>query len=68
MELNWSVPSNFRRVAGCQVGTPFCDIVVRAKAADQSVTASVTTDDADAVAVTVSATAEIPAVCGKFLC
>ncbi|MFC4121676.1 hypothetical protein [Nonomuraea zeae] len=65
---NWTVPSKYQKVAGCNVSTPFCDIVVKAKAADQSVTVTVTTDDVTATAVTVSATAEIPAVCGKFLC
>ncbi len=64
----WTPPAGYRIVAGCNLSTPFCDVVVRADSVEHVLTATVATDNADAVLVTTSATATTPQVCGKFLC
>ena len=65
---SWSTPRGGPVVGGCNASTPFCDLVVRAKPADQDFTVQVVTNDAFGTPVTLSATASIPAVCGKFFC
>lgn len=65
---DWIAPRGTTVVAGCTPGYFFCDVVVRAEAADQDFTAYASTLDSSGNGVSVSATATIPAVCGKFLC
>ncbi|MEW9550422.1 hypothetical protein [Nonomuraea sp. NPDC050783] len=66
--FTWTVPARSTKVGGCTTSTPFCDVVVRARTADQSFTAIVETLDSSGLSVVVSAEADIPAVCGSELC
>jgi alpha-tubulin suppressor-like RCC1 family protein len=64
----WTVPPGTTVVGGCSSAAAFCDVSVRATHSDQSLTTTVVTGNAAGSPVTLSATAEIPAVCGTELC
>ena len=65
---SWATPGGTSVVAGCTSGSQFCDLLVHARPADQEFTTWVETDDSSGNLVWLSATASIPAVCGKSLC
>lgn len=64
----WHVPAGVRIVVGCSGGTPFCDVTVRSSVSEDFVTVSVNTFDTAGNPFTLSATADVPQVCGKFIC
>ena len=55
-------------LGGCNSTSPFCDLLVHARPADQEFSITVQTDDASGVPVSTTVDAFIPAVCGRFLC
>ena len=63
----WTVPSSGKVAAGCTSTSDVCSINVRALAEDQRLTASVVVTQGGS-STTLSATAFINAVCGRFFC